>query len=77
MLVFTLQNPVLPVRQALTQPGFVSQFPPGISMSDTLTVWVYELFRSATLVFKQHTQFHGVDLLRFVPVSEFIFTESA
>ncbi|MEW5302582.1 MAG: hypothetical protein WDW36_005351 [Sanguina aurantia] len=43
------------------------QFPPGISISDKLTVWVSELFRSATLVFKQHTTFHGVKLLRFVP----------
>jgi hypothetical protein len=44
------------------------QFPPGVQPSDRLTVWVADMFRAGELVFHDHTQLHGIRMMRFGPV---------
>jgi lysosome membrane protein 2/scavenger receptor class B protein 1 len=46
-----------------------TQFKPGLTADDRLTVWVGDIFQSADLVVNKSTELHGVKLLRYWPVS--------
>jgi hypothetical protein len=46
-----------------------TQFKPGLTAGDRLTVWVGDIFQSADLVVNSSTELHGVKLLRYWLVS--------
>ena len=46
-----------------------TQFPPGVTRNETLNVWVPQLYRVLPFVFREDTQWLGVNFQRFWPVS--------
>lgn len=49
--------------------GDATQFKPGLTAADRLTVWVGDIYQSADLIVNSSTELHGVKLLRYWLVS--------
>ena len=49
--------------------GDATQFKPGLTADDRLTVWVGDIYQSADLIVNSSTGLHGVKLLRYWLVS--------
>ncbi|WIA16356.1 hypothetical protein OEZ85_013054 [Tetradesmus obliquus] len=47
------------------QGGDATQFKPGLTAADRLTVWVGDIYQSADLIVNSSTELHGVKLLRY------------
>uniref|UniRef100_A0A383W126 Uncharacterized protein n=1 Tax=Tetradesmus obliquus TaxID=3088 RepID=A0A383W126_TETOB len=45
--------------------GDATQFKPGLTAADRLTVWVGDIYQSADLIVNSSTELHGVKLLRY------------